>query len=253
MLGDVTNPAIRDYWLQAIRDGWVIGMLAGPPCETWSRARSVPLEQRSDSSQIRGPRILRDVNHLWGFDSLALKEVRQLCVGNALLGFAILAFLELLVAGGYALIEHSAEPTDDSTAASIWRLPLLRLLLELPNVELVRFCQGLLGAPTPKPTQFLLLNLPQLILSLHQHRVRKENPKGAAIGKTSDGKWRTAGLKEYPPSMCRSIAQSFFTAVSARPSEPTASEPSEAFLARCKDLVQTEYGEQLGQDYAVKP
>ena len=135
----------------------------------------------------------------------------------------------------------------------MWRLPLICMLLELPNVEKIRFCQGLLGAPSPKPTHFLLLNLPQLILSLHQHRVRKENPKAAAIGKTADGQWRTAGLKEYPPSLCRSIAQSFFTAVSTRPIESTAPEHSDAFLNQCKVLVQSEYGTHMGQDYVAKP
>ena len=69
---------------------------------------------------------------------------------------------------------------------------------------------------------------------------------------SGNGDWRTAGLKEYPPSLCRSIAHSFFTAATARPIEPAASEPSEAFLAQCKVLVQSEYGTFLGQDSAAK-
>ena len=33
-----------------------------------------------------GPRILRDINNLWGFTCLAIKELKQLCVGNAFFG-----------------------------------------------------------------------------------------------------------------------------------------------------------------------
>ena len=79
-------------------------MLAGPPCESWSKARSVPVESFDSGTGPtlrRGQRILRDVQRLWGFDSLTIREVQQLCVGNALLGFAILAFMELLITGGY--------------------------------------------------------------------------------------------------------------------------------------------------------
>lgn len=105
ILGDVTKQETCDYWLDAIRCGWVIAMLAGTPCESWSRARarSVPLEPASHDHGLpsrRGPRIIRDVQRLWGFDSVTLKEKRQLCVGNMLLGFAILAFMDLLLTDG---------------------------------------------------------------------------------------------------------------------------------------------------------
>ena len=133
---------------------------------------------------------------LWGFDSLALKEVQQLFVGNSLLGFALLAFIGLIVTGGYGLIEHPADPLDLPTAASIWRLLLIKMLLEFPQVEIARFCQGMMGAMSPKPTNLLLLNLSDFILTLHSHRVRTDNPKAVAIGKSSTGHWRAAGLKE---------------------------------------------------------
>ena len=137
--GDATKPETCEFWLGAIREGMVLGMLAGPPCESWSRARAVPLE---GITAKHGPRIIRDVQHLWGFPSVTIKELFQLCTGNALLGFAILAFLELVFVGGLSLLEHPAEPCDDQNAASIWRLPLLQVLKELPNVTFIRFAQG---------------------------------------------------------------------------------------------------------------
>lgn len=38
--GDVTKQATREFWLQAIASRWVAAIISGPPCETWSIARS---------------------------------------------------------------------------------------------------------------------------------------------------------------------------------------------------------------------
>ena len=37
--GNLLNPEVRLFWLTGIRQGFVVGLLSGPPCETWSRAR----------------------------------------------------------------------------------------------------------------------------------------------------------------------------------------------------------------------
>ena len=34
--GDISQPSTQKYWLEAMGDGYVIGMLSGPPCCTWS-------------------------------------------------------------------------------------------------------------------------------------------------------------------------------------------------------------------------
>ena len=52
-MGDLMSTATQDHWLCAIRSGFVVGLIGGPPCETWSRARGREIEGR------RGPRILR--------------------------------------------------------------------------------------------------------------------------------------------------------------------------------------------------
>ena len=36
--GDASNPATREYWIEAIKAGYVLAFVGGPPCETWSRA-----------------------------------------------------------------------------------------------------------------------------------------------------------------------------------------------------------------------
>ena len=125
------------------------------------------------------------------------------------------------------------------------------MLLAFPQVEKIRFCQGLLGAMSPKPTNLLLLNLPDFILTLHSHRVRTENPKAVAIGKSSSGQWRAAGSKEYPPSFCRSIVQAFCDAIFQRVIDETAPVPDDEFTRGCTDLVMTTYGDHIGHDFAA--
>ena len=73
------STAAQDYWLRAIRSGFVVGLLGGPPCETWSRARGRELEGR------RGPRVLRTPEFPWGLCSLGLRELKQLIFGSTLL------------------------------------------------------------------------------------------------------------------------------------------------------------------------
>ena len=39
--GDVTRPECQRFWFDGVKRRFVIGYLAGPPCETWSKARAV--------------------------------------------------------------------------------------------------------------------------------------------------------------------------------------------------------------------
>ena len=252
VLGDATNRHTCEYWLDAIRKGYVIAMLAGPPCESWSKARSVPLTSEEPAPGVastRGPRIIRDIDNLWGMESVTLRELQQLFVGNALLAFALLALMELAIAGGHGMIEHPAEP-DEQCAASIWRLPLVRAILRLPHTELLRFSQGLMGAKSSKPTHLLLLNLPQFVFCLHANRVRTEIPRTTTIGKDQSGQWQTAALKEYPPAFCKAISHAFYQVIQDRPICTDMPDQPAEFLNTCKGLVASAFGDNMGPDFA---
>ena len=120
--GDAMNEETCEYWLHAIGQRWVIACISGPPCESWSIARGVrvtpELNEHPEDARPSGPRIIRDIDHLWGCDGAALRELRQLCVGNALLGVALLTVIELAISNGFALLEDPAEPIHDERAAS---------------------------------------------------------------------------------------------------------------------------------------
>lgn len=221
--GDARNAATRQYWLTAIKDRKVVAFIAGPPCETWTVAR----ENALDDGRI-APRPVRSASELWGFECMTLRETCQVNVGNELLFFSLEALMELVQTDGWAIVEHPAPPNKEH-APSIWKLAVIQALLSLPQVDICRFCQGLLGAFTPKPTQLLLLNLPEIIFSLHRWRVRRELPRNTAIGLDSQGRWRTAPLKEYPPAMCGALAEALGDAFCTEPTAD-ACQPSQSDL-----------------------
>lgn len=53
---------------------WIAGLLAGPPCSTWSQARGCHIEGRK-----RQPRIIRAAESPWGIDSLSRRFIGLLC------------------------------------------------------------------------------------------------------------------------------------------------------------------------------
>ena len=205
--GDIGNVQTQEFWLTAIKNGWVLGMLSGPPCCTWSIARG------KDHSSLLGrsrsaPRVIRTAEGLWGMTSVSLREFLQLHDGHVLLGFSLLAMLYLHTSGGVGVLEHPAEPGDPS-AASIWRLPLLKLLLALCGFEYRECAQGLLGAASAKRTGLLVLNMPDLPLFIRDNALCAELPRAQTLGVDSQGQFRTAKLKEYPPAFCRAFAAGF--------------------------------------------
>ena len=119
----------------------------------------------------------------------------------------------------------------------------MQALFELPCMDFLRFAQGLLGAPSSKPTHLLLLGLPQFLSILHAHRLQRELPRASTIGSDTNGMWKTAVLKEYPPAFCRSIAHAMYQELSSPPVDSAVSDPPEEFLSTCKAMSANEYGQ----------
>ena len=244
-LGDASSRSTQQFWFKGIDQGWVVGFIGGPPCETWSKARGV--EVLGDHTR-KGPRIIRTASELWGFDALGLKELEQVSMGNELLLFSLVCIFRLALRGGVAILEHPAEP-DAEDAASIWRLQIVILLTHLPGVEVLHVLQGHFGAPSPKPTHLLSLNLPGLPAALRECAVCEQPPKRSAIGLQTDGQWATAKLKEYPPALCFAFAKCFYTHLRSVRIDDSAAQ-AEDFLSQCKTLLVQDFSVHYGKDFA---
>ena len=243
--GDVTRRETQQFWYHGVRQKFVVAYLAGPPCETWSRAREVA----SSADDRRAPRVVRDISHIWGLPALSVREVRQVLTGNELLLFSFVMLALLSGTGGCGALEHPAMP-EKPTSVSIWRTVLVNLLLRIPGFEFIPFSQGLLGARSAKPTSMLLLNLPEMGRSIHQARVCSNLPATSSIGKSLSGHWNTLGLKEYPPGLCRAMAQCIVSTVS-RLEIDTGSVMDQDFWNRCRAMVVDRFDQCLGPDYAA--
>ena len=204
---DIHDTKLWHFLIEIAQAGRVLGLLQGPPCETWTSARH---HQQVDEhgAPLRGPRPLRHADSLWGLDHLTIPELAQVFTGNILLLKGM--FLACLVAlrGGATFLENPAVPFAEEMA-SIWRLALVKMLLRRPGalfrkttIEQWRF-----GAPAGiKPTTLLFSNcdLPAALAACTIPGLSR--PETLLIGKDSEGRFRTAAAKEYPAALNCSFA-----------------------------------------------
>eukprot|EP00438_Fugacium_kawagutii_P032593 Skav236459 [mRNA] locus=scaffold1758:495487:500151:- [translate_table: standard] len=188
--GDLAAAPTQRWWIRAIRHGWIVGMLAGPPCSTWSQARGRAVEGKKHA-----PRVIRTASEPWGISQVAIREILQLLMGNKLLVFCLEALLELWWMGGTAVLEHPACPADPQKA-SIWRTLPIQVLARLPGFARVLLHQGHYGAKSPKPTHLLVLNMPYFESTVQEHMVTEVLPVPPVV-------------KESPPAMNHGMATAF--------------------------------------------
>lgn len=167
--------------------------------------------------------------------------------GNLLFGVALRLFLVSIQSGSTAIIEHPAEPTDRPDMPLIWRLDIAQLFLRFSCCQRLRIQQGCFGAPSAKPTNFLVTHAP---LAAQQLRTGKttEVPTGSSIGKNTEGVWNTSRLKQYPGALCHVLARIFLT---AQPDEGTSAIP-ESFTCAVQAMVdRCDVEAEMGPDYNV--
>ncbi len=210
-LGDLS--ATSQSWKNIdtlLRKGYVAGAMAGSPCETFTEARYYIPEDVEEKDRKRWPRPLRDTASPWGREFLTHREMRQLKVGSAFALQVVWTFAMLLIYGGHMFVEHPAPPKA-LDRASIFRLPIVALLLKLPETRLRIILQKDWGATSVKPTGFLVLRAPSFITSMRRW-MSPSATTSPAIGK-ENGTFKTAALKEYPKALSKGLAQSTIDAV----------------------------------------
>ena len=206
---NMMNEDAQRRWIKFIADGHASGIGHGPPCETWSIARY----QRVKELRKGGPRPLRTATLPWGRHDLVAAEAEQVHTGNCLMGFSVRATILQGIRGGFAYMEHPADPhafaNTPQEAVTIWRTDIIRKCLELPMFSLITVSQGYYGGLSAKPTGLLLTGLKgdkaeQLAASMRTTPM----PSTSSIGR-KDGKWKTSDLKTYPPDFCRLLSAFF--------------------------------------------
>ena len=206
--GDLAKPEQQQRWLSVIRAGEVAGTINGPPCETWSVARYYQLLGHKNS-----PKPVRSLSHLWGLLGLRKQEDRQVTMGNVLLAFSLISSLIQALSGGFAVLEHPADPhlfeNCPVDAPTIWRCLPIDWLRQTGIFQFVMTQQGHFGAPSPKPTCLMVAGLQsERVVEIELHNRRTRLPSKGTIGLEKGG-WATSKLKEYPEPFCDMISALF--------------------------------------------
>ena len=235
------NPALNvhdtklwSFLVGAARERRILGLLQGPPCETWTAARHSQ-QFDSEGNLLRGPRPLRSTQDLWGLVLLSNRKLEQIYVGNVLLLKGMLLACLVTIGGGATFLEHPSMPFQDEIS-SIWRLGLVCLLHRPPFGPFKRVSaeQWRFGSCGIKPTTFLYSNsnLPRALEMCVDPLAKR--PTTHLIGRNLDGSYKTARAKEYPAQLNRAFAQAIFEAMKRWPVAPglAQAEPFGIELAR---------------------
>ena len=208
--GDLSRPETQERWLSYARRGCIAGAFAGPPCETWSRARAlggVPGSSYGDG----GPRLLRSKEAPEGLSSLRIPELKQIILASRLLMFTVALCLEMLLARRFMLVEHPACPEGENTEwlPSIWKLYLVRALIGCKHAQHFNIYQGYFQGISPKPTGLLVICGTAINAQeeIQKFQTRDSLPQSLDMGYDKDRReFKTAALKSYPADLCRGIA-----------------------------------------------
>ena len=195
------------YLLQLILDGKVQGIIAGPPCTTFSRARA---------SQP-GLRVLRSRAGIerFGLASLTSTEQAQVFGDNALIVqmlFLMHVAQEVRKQQAFIAIEHPRDPKDlDPERAQ--NMPTLWEWPELASLGLckARFDQGLLGHRDVKPTM-LATSSWELFESLEGRLLRPEQRWVSDVDVQGSLEGRIAHVRKasgWAPGLVQAIRQAW--------------------------------------------
>eukprot|EP00435_Cladocopium_sp_Y103_P009387 s2455_g2.t1 len=202
-LGDLSAGANFRLVRDLAHRGAFAACLTGPPCETFSAARHIELDD------FVGPRPLRSAELPWGLPGRSSRELRQLDMGTELLLNSQQIEVATVLAGGGSLMEHPWE-NDDPSKASVWRtLAQTQWIMSLPGAFRHFVEQWKFGSPGIKPTCLRALNLgpEQIVQRALQDGMElwRARPQTQLKGRTSAGVFRTAAAKEYSSALCRSL------------------------------------------------
>ena len=204
---DLSRASTQRQWLDYAKAGAILGFVAGPPCESWSAARTAGGKAGSHWGD-GGPRQIRSWSSPFGLDATTPDERAHIRLANSLLLFSVDMALEMIPSVSFFLLEHPGIPENAKgrDLPTIWETGPLRVLRAHPATSFVEILQGRFGAKSPKPTVFVTKGLE----TLPTHLARQGTcalPKALRLGKT-EGVYNTASLKEYPPKLCRAIGDS---------------------------------------------
>jgi hypothetical protein len=214
---DVSAPQTWKHLCSLLESGTFDVLIISPPCNTFSRARH---SYRTSP----GPKPLRNFHWPSGFPWLEGQSASDVSLANLLIDRSIQSCQKAFNSGTLFVLEHPEDlgkTSDDELPASIWQLDAIRQLQLNTQAHTWALFQctygedfGLQCAESSKPTRLLstlscaaqepFLGWP-IFDSDRQYRGPlpahcKHNKHVPLIGRSDNGKFKTAPLAAYPPA-----------------------------------------------------
>ena len=209
ILGDLTREDIIVRWEELLKSGRALGLIGGPPCETWSAVRWQPVTEGTQ----RTPPPLRTHKHRRGRPDVTLRQHEQLRIGNLLLLAAHRLLHVCMAVGACGILEHPEEPHWEPRAPSSWRTQTSCAIWAAPVSRLLSFDQCVFGQTNVAPTSLLCVRPPALAAKIQErgrdgrcdHPRRYHQPLRGLDSATNT--WRTNPKKRYPWELCPAMAE----------------------------------------------
>ena len=214
---DLTKSSVRRQFHTEIMAGKYFGLVASPPCSTFSRACC---------ANRQGPRPCRSYVQPRGLSRLTWSERKKVDWGNTMADFTFSALKAQAQHPGHVAFFENPEdlgavrrgPWQGQRPASMWQFDAFNELTNLPACRTVAFHQHDFGTPYPKPTRLLLLNVPEDLDKDHfSHGPPSFDDQGyyagpltqrntsANLQRTSTG-FGTTGSEQWPSDLCKWVA-----------------------------------------------
>eukprot|EP00438_Fugacium_kawagutii_P015272 Skav216369 [mRNA] locus=scaffold1517:213218:218875:+ [translate_table: standard] len=213
-IGNLASDEAFTFWNDKAKRGYIYSFLAGPPCETFSKARF----------RGHGPPPLRSFLHRWGLPGLLGRYHRQVECGSFLWRFTVSMLTSQISAGKGGVFEHPAaydvSEGPCQGGVHIRCFPEIVALLQWPSLKLFEIDQGKFGQRCRKPTGFMILNHAEagrifhaMTLPPHQWQL-----SGVEMGwDAANQRFATAPLKEYPGHLCATLATIMLSGLASPP------------------------------------
>lgn len=204
---------VRDAVIQDIKLGKYDFVWMGTPCSTYSALRSMP----------GGPRPLRGPGHLAGLPDLKPWERKKLAEGNSFTDLSA-DVMELCMQEAVN-VPFTLENPEPDGEVSIFSMPRIKAIAESghPGITEVNFDQCRFGGEATKPTRLLAFQVryPGVDQSRCDHPLRRfldENKQRydarhrrvagrKVVNDQGQEEWASKRLAEYPPPLCRALAE----------------------------------------------
>ena len=206
---DLTKDEVVGDFEAACREGFFHAAAAGPPCNTWARARF--------NTRTPGPRPLRTRAEPWGRSDIVFtaSERRKVDLGTSLLLATIKLVRALCSSGGVALVEHPRDP-GVAPYPSIWAVDAMTSLLDDTKGHLMLIDQCMYGLAAKKATTIGIFGLhasdPKVQATL-KRQCRHKFHSVVLQGLNEDGSFKTSLAQVYPSGLCRAMALSLLAAL----------------------------------------